>query len=110
MIDGSMRLFDAMNPVEVQKLEFGAISGGNVSVKVEGEVDFEIEGDEDYGVVRINLSCELEIGGLRVATSIDKRLKSDEAAITAEICDVVELGDHGSLEKVPGGVVFPISA
>ena len=108
LIDGSIRLFQAMNPVEVSKLALGPISGNSVAADLEVEIDFEIEGDDEYGIVPLNLSCELEIADLRVATSIEKRLNGDAAAIRAEIASAVDIEAYGAMEKVPGGVLFPL--
>ena len=106
--EGSIRMFNAMNPVEVSKLEFGAAEGGTIDISMEVEMDFELDGDEEYGVVTQELSAKLEIDGLRIATSIDKRLKSDPAAIASEIGGAIDLSAYGELEKVPGGVMLPI--
>ncbi|MEM9478888.1 MAG: hypothetical protein AAGA58_04405 [Verrucomicrobiota bacterium] len=108
-IDGSMRLFNAMNPVFVDKLTFGESDGQTIEVTFEGEADFRMHGDEDYGTLPLNLSVKLDIDNLRIGTSIEKRLGGDPEAIAAEIQEVVDLSAYGELTKVPGGVVFPIS-
>ena len=109
-IDGSLRLFGAMNPVELTALKFSEIAASSIEVRLAIEVDFEAEGDDDYGIVPLELEAALAIGELKIATSIEKRLKGDAAAIAEAISDRVDLSVYGELEKVPGGVSYPLRA
>lgn len=106
--DGAIRLFDAHNPVELTSLTFGALSGTSIAVSLEISIDFELEGDPDYGEIERSLSAELEIGPLRVATSINKRFGGDEQLLAAEIGGVASLADYGPLTKAPGGLEYPL--
>ena len=109
-VDGSVMLFGEMNPVEISKLEFGKISGQTIEVSIEAEIDFEQGAEPDYGLVPLNLQMSLAVDSLRIATSLDKRFKSDPAAIAAEIGDAADLSAYGELEKVPGGMAYPVKA
>ena len=73
-------------------------------------MDFEVEADSDLGQVPLSLNCDLEISPLKVATSLEKRHRDDLAAITNEVSGLVDLTAYGELQKVPGGVAFPISS
>ena len=105
--EGSVRLFHAMNPVELSELRFEAVGDGTVEVELQADIDFELDGDEEYGIVTISLKAPLEIHGLRIATSIDKRLNGDPDAICSEIGSLVDLSAYGAPERVPGGLVLP---
>lgn len=108
-IDAGVHLFHVQNPADVTALQFGEMVDGKMSVSFGTEIDFEIEADSEWGQVEISVDLALEIGPLRVATSIEKRHKGDLDAITSEVASLVDLGAYESLEKVSGGFEFPSS-
>lgn len=108
-IDAGVHLFHVQNPADVTFLQFGEVADGKIPVVFDTEIDFEIEADSEWGQVEISVNQPLEIGPLRVATSIEKRHKGDLEAITAEVASLVDLEAYDSLEKVSGGFEFPSS-
>ena len=107
-IDGSIRLIDEVHSVEIQKLQFHAIDGRSIAIAIDAEVECDLDDVTEDGILPLAFTATLSTDCLRVATTLDKRLKGDPAAITKEITDVVDLSVYGGLEKVPGGLVFPI--
>lgn len=109
-VEAAVLLFGEHNPAEVTRLSFGGISDGNLFVSFDAEVDFEIEADrEDLGQVEMSFALPLAVEPLRISTAFEKRHEGVEAEITAAVAALVDLNDYGSIEKVPGGFVFPVS-
>lgn len=110
-VEAAIPLFYEQNPADVTRIEFGEIQEGKIAVKFETEVDFEIEADrDDLGQVELQIDLPLRIEALRVSTSLEKRLKGDPEAIAEVVGKAVDLEAHGDLEKVPGGLQFPIAS
>ena len=108
-VDASVLLFLERNPADLTKLSFGDIADGKIRARFSIEVDFEVESDrDDLGQVAMELDLELVAMPLRVATSVEKRLKGDPDAITNEVKGIVDLSQYGAVEKVPGGFEFPV--
>ena len=107
-IDGTLPLFDAHNPVEAFALTFGEREGQQIHVNIHVEIDFEQEGDDDYGVIERTFEAKLNIEPLRIATSLEKRLKGEEADILAAIRPAIEIDAYGPLAKAPGGFEMPL--
>ncbi|MEM7011720.1 MAG: hypothetical protein AAF585_09570 [Verrucomicrobiota bacterium] len=108
LADGAVRLFGVQNPVEVSSLTFGDLSGTAIDVRLDCEIDFEMEGNDEYGIHSLTIETKLEIGPLRIATSMNKRLEGDGAAIAEQLNGVVNLSAHGPIEKAPGGLEYPL--
>ena len=108
LADGQVRLFGVHNPVELTSLTFGELDGQTISANLEFEIDFEMEGNDEYGIVPLTLEAKLEIGPLRIATSINKRLHGEADAIESELAGVVDFSAYGSIEKAPGGLEYPL--
>ena len=108
-VDAAMMLFGEQNPADVTALSFGDIEDGKIEVQFDTEVDFEIEADrDDLEQMEMSFALYLEVAPLRIATSIDKKLSGDEGAITDFASSRIDLQNYASLEKVPGGFIFPI--
>ncbi len=114
-VHAAMLLFGVHNPADVTRVRFGAIAGDGDGVRIgvnfSPQVDFEVEADrDDLGQVELHFEMPLTIEPLRVATSLEKRCQSDAEAIAAAIAGtgLVDLGDYGPLEKVPGGYAFSL--
>ncbi|MEM1443061.1 MAG: hypothetical protein AAGF67_12015 [Verrucomicrobiota bacterium] len=109
-VEGAILLFGEHNPADVTKLSFGDGGDGKIAVQFETEVDFEIEADrDDLEQVKMSFNLQLEVEPLRVSTSFEKRFQGDEDEIAKAVGELVEMSDYESLEKVPGGFVFPIA-
>lgn len=106
-IDAGVHLFHVQNPADVTALQFGDMVEGKMPVAFDTEIDFEIEADSEWGQIELSVDQLLEIGPLRVATSIEKRHQGDLDAITAEVASLVDLEAYDALEKVSGGFEFP---
>ena len=109
--DASMLLFGEQNPADVTALRFGAIENGKIAVSFSTEVDFEIEADRDeLGQVELEFSeFPLEVGPLKIATSLEKRHHGDPEEIAAAIAGIIDLNAYGSVAKVPGGFALEIA-
>ncbi|MEM6915824.1 MAG: hypothetical protein AAF491_04580 [Verrucomicrobiota bacterium] len=109
-VEGAVLLFGEHNPADVTQLSFGAGEKGKISVTFETEVDFEMEADrDDLEQVEMSFDLALEVEPLRVSTSFEKRFQGDEEEISRAASALVEMSDYESLEKVPGGFIFPIA-
>ncbi|MFT5467922.1 MAG: hypothetical protein ACI8UO_003030 [Verrucomicrobiales bacterium] len=109
LADGQVRLFGSHNPVELTSLTFGELSGQTISAKLEFEIDFEMEGNDEYGIIPLTLDAKLEIGRLRIATSINKRLNAEASEIERELAEIVDFAAYGAMEKAPGGLEYPLA-
>ena len=106
-VDAAVLLFGVHNPADVTLLEFGDVADGKIEVSFSTGVDFEVEADrDDLEQVELSFEMALTLEPLRVATSIEKRCRGDESAITAAIAEFVDLDQYGPIEKVPGGFAF----
>ena len=110
-VGASVLLFGEQNPADVTALRFGEISEGKITVSFATEVDFEIEADRDeLGQVELEFSeLLLEIGPLKIATSLEKRHHGDPEEIAAAIAGIIDLNAYGPVTKVPGGFALEIA-
>lgn len=108
-LDGIVRLFELPNPVEIERLRFGEISSPRLlQLELQGQIDFEAGGNEEYGVLPCSLVLELAVGPLRVSKSIDRRCQGDPAKIDGVLRGLLDLDGLGPLEKVAGGWQYPV--
>ncbi len=109
-VDASMRLFGEQNPADLTALRFGAIQAGKIAATFRTEIDFEIEADRDeLGQVELEFSdFPLEVGPLKIATSLEKRYHGAPEEITGAISGIIDLDAYGPVTKVPGGFELEI--
>ena len=107
-VEAAMLLFGEHNPADVTAIQFGSIEDGKIQVSFETEVDFEMEADrDDLEQIEMSFSLALEIDPLQIATSLEKRCQGDPDLIQEAVAPLVDLEAYASIEKVPGGFVFP---
>lgn len=109
-VEAAMLLFGEHNPADVTLVQFGKVEEGTIELSFETEVDFEMEADrDDLEQMELSFSLPLEIDPLQIATSMEKRCQGDPDQIREAVAPLVDLDAYGSIEKVPGGFVFPVN-
>lgn len=107
-VEAAMLLFGEHNPADVTEIRFGGTANGKIRASFDTEVDFEMEADrDDLEQIEMSFALDLEVDPLQVATSLEKKCQGDLDQIRNAVAPLVRLEDYGSLEKVPGGFVFP---
>lgn len=109
--DADMLLFGVRNPVELTNLKISEGGDGTLEISLNAEIDFEMEAYRDeLGIVELDLANQpLQLGQLKIHTSLEKRFKGDPDEITKYIAQSIDLTAYSSIEKVPGGYEFPVA-
>ncbi len=107
-LDASLRLFGSINPVELSRFKFGEAGAASLEVSLSGEIDFEMEGHDEFGRHHLDVAIPVEAGPLRVSKAIETRCERDETAIDAFLRPHLDLSGFGPLEKAPGSWTYPV--
>ena len=110
-IDAGVLAFGIRTPADLIALEFGEVKDGKISVSFNTEIDFEIEADRDeLGQVKVEIAnLPLELGPLKIGTSIVKRCEDDSDQLAEAVSKHINMSDYDCLVKVPGGFEMGVS-